>query len=620
MRGYQMGGWLALVVTAGGCASTVVVADGGPPGDASVDRSTLVDNPTPGDAACSTEPAIDLASVGARDGVVTRYSGNTGATPEAGPRAAPSGCQTGAVGHEQELRYTTRGAGRLRISTANPGTAINTVVWAFLDCGAAATSLGCNDNNPAGLTPASASVLFTPPLAANTAVRIVVGGIRGYPGGAFSLTVSEVAEVPAGGACDPAQLTNACAAGASCVGSGSSARCVADGAMRGACRASTEALRCDAGLGCSANERCVPLVAPGAACDPAALADVCGASASCRGSGAAARCVLDGALDGACRLEEGVAPCDAELACVTGRCVPGTPVGGACGAGIAPCVTGSGCLMARCVADGAVGAACRRTGGAPLCDPGLACVGGRCDRSLPDGEPCDRAGLLNACTAPSSCQSTADGRSLCVPSPFTETRLERPSFIDACASGAHVALNRDGVARHRLSAASAQRIPFEFSFAGATFTAIWPVTSGYAVLGPSEPLNVRGSFGPLPDLSERAMLAPFLADLSLRPAPTSDICVLATGAAPNRHLAIEWLDAFYTPLPASTHLTFELVLNEGENSVDFIYQRLDPSTGPDASRVDGSNASVGLQTGFGERYIRHVGAVETTSGVRFAPR
>jgi hypothetical protein len=114
------------------------------------------------------------------------------------------------------------------------------------------------------------------------------------------------------------------------------------------------------------------------------------------------------------------------------------------------------------------------------------------------------------------------------------------------------------------------------------------------------------------------VIAPFWADLVLRDSPGSDLCYQSTGTMPNRKLIIEWLDA-YVYSHTSVHLTFEVVLSETTNTIDLIYSRLEPATGLDADRANGSLASVGVQSSSTE-YLRHTGAVSTTAGVRLSPR
>jgi hypothetical protein len=63
----------------------------------------------------------------------------------------------------------------------------------------------------------------------------------------------------------------------------------------------------------------------------------------------------------------------------------------------------------------------------------------------------------------------------------------------------------------------------------------------------------------------------------------------------------------------------ELVLSEGTHTIDLIYQRLEAPAMVPARAVDGSNATIGLQSARGALTVLHRGAVSTTTGVRFTP-
>jgi hypothetical protein len=95
-----------------------------------------------------------------------------------------------------------------------------------------------------------------------------------------------------------------------------------------------------------------------------------------------------------------------------------------------------------------------------------------------------------------------------------------------------------------------------------------------------------GSFGTVPP----SLIAPFWEDLVLH--PNSAITTKTLGAAPNRQFVVEWsnlsiLNEFGADQNAS--LTFEAVLYEGSNDVQFLYRSV---SGP---RSNGSNATVGMQ-------------------------
>jgi hypothetical protein len=193
-----------------------------PPPPMDVPRDVTTSNPcAPGSiidltAMATSEDAGAPADAGGPDsGVVTarvRYRGNnTGAdVGESGGIVAPTGaaplCTTPApgratAGYQVALRYVMRGGGRVRASTANPGTDMmfDTVVFMMTACAPMPTStaLACNDDANGATVPQS-TAMSTVRLAARTEVFVFVGGYTPPTftsttnRGNFELTVEEV--------------------------------------------------------------------------------------------------------------------------------------------------------------------------------------------------------------------------------------------------------------------------------------------------------------------------------------------------------------------------------------------------------------------------------------------
>jgi hypothetical protein len=303
-------------------------------------------------------------------------------------------------------------------------------------------------------------------------------------------------------------------------------------------------------------------------------------------------------------------PCD--LASTMSYCAPP-----------ASCIVGAG-TSGNCVDDGANGGRCRSGGTA--CDAMLGCNGSlasassRCVPLVGSGMPCDPTKGTNVCAPPSACV-TSGNMSTCQANTYTESSVPNPSFIDACATGTHVTnlVGRldprdDG---HPMAGIV---IPFAFQFFGTPYDEIWPDTNGYAVLGSAPPTDVYNP--PIPVTTEGPTIFAFLEDLTLRPAPGSDMCYVVNGAAPSRQMVIEWLDASLSNVlatqPSLAHLTFEMLLSEGTNQIDFVYQRLD-SAPADMSLVNGSQAAIGIQDPSGVRSSVHQGTVSISTGIHFSP-
>jgi hypothetical protein len=242
------------------------------------------------------------------------------------------------------------------------------------------------------------------------------------------------------------------------------------------------------------------------------------------------------------------------------------------------------------------------------------------------GGVCDPTGVSNYCTGDARCVTPPQGgASTCQVLNYTETVVLNPIFIDACAVGTRVPdamLDPHGTfpARDDGHTHTALTIPFAFTFYGAPQTHIWPSTNGYAIFDAVTP-PVDSTGGILPTAAETSpAVFPFWQDLILRPTPTSDLCYATSGAAPNRRFVVEWLNAHaYAEItPDTTHLTFEVILNETANTLDFVYNTLTAPVG-DETAVNGSQAAIGIQSQDGTFFTAHTGTVAVGRGLHYAP-
>jgi hypothetical protein len=422
-----------------------------------------------------------------------------------------------------------------------------------------------------------------------------------------------------GSACDATDLTGACVAGSSCQGSVGLARCVADGDRGGLCRRTGVA--CNTGLGCNLLSVCVPEVLAGAPCDPERVASVCRTGTGCGGPPEAPVCVAEGALDAPCR--ETAPRCDAGLACGNSFCVPSVAVGATCDLSqvVNACVEGATCVqnpsmprIGACLLNGTRGAPCRD--GERRCDEGLACSrapGERdtCVRTIALGGACVSDARDAVCVQGTSCRGMAP---TCQLPSYVESELTSPAFVEACTPDA---LRPTFAA---LDDAVSGMIPLGFGLRayGAEYTTMQVSTNGVLVLGHplAVPVPIGGSgFFPW-SAAPRPVLAPFWTDLVLR--NVGSLCVRTLGTAPARSTVVQWSDVttYADPTP---RLTFEVVLREGSNQIDFVYQTLDRGTSP-VALVDGTQAAVGMHGAMGLDATQHRGTVSTTRGIRFTPR
>ena len=80
-------------------------------------------------------------------------------------------------------------------------------------------------------------------------------------------------------------------------------------------------------------------------------------------------------------------------------------------------------------------------------------------------------------------------------------------------------------------------------------------------------------------------------------------------------------DAFFYMANTTARLDFEVVLHEGTNAIDVIYQSMSDGTEP--GRGSGSQATIGLVDRFGAspvQYSCNTSVIHAPQAIRFTPR
>ena len=261
--------------------------------------------------------------------------------------------------------------------------------------------------------------------------------------------------------------------------------------------------------------------------------------------------------------------------------------------------------------------ACRTT--LPYCASPTVCAAGFCVASCPSGQvACSgacvdlRADVTNCGACGRSCpsyQACLAGACVTQPGSYVFTRATAP-FIDACAmmTVPHLLAGQDDVVGAPLT------LPFAFNFAGVGYSTLRPSSNGYIVFGATAEANDNNYYpnAALPD-PIRPRPAVFALNSDLYQRTTAGICFAVVGAAPTRRAVIEWQDtAMCCGDTNPAHLTFELVLNEVDRSLDIIFQTLTYQPG------DGRNWIVGMQNELatvGTTFLYSPGALPTTVAV-----
>lgn len=121
-------------------------------------------------------------------------------------------------------------------------------------------------------------------------------------------------------------------------------------------------------------------------------------------------------------------------------------------------------------------------------------------------------------------------------------------------------------------------IPFPFRFYGIGYTQLRPSSNGYVIFGAGGGPNDQSyrATGPFPDTTRPRPAAFALStDLYQRAVPTAGMCVATVGTAPNRRMVIQTVDAgVCCGDDQLAHFSFEIVLNEVDSSLDFLYSTI----------------------------------------------
>lgn len=251
--------------------------------------------------------------------------------------------------------------------------------------------------------------------------------------------------------------------------------------------------------------------------------------------------------------------------------------GGVCNAGTCECATGLTMCSGSCrnltndlnncgdcgfVCPPLVGGVC--AGSTCTCPAGRTDCGGTCVDTTTDRNNCNVCGMT--CAAGEVCYM-----SMCTTAPPTRYMQVTPpagtvAFIDACAAPGHtehLPTRDDG----------SERVPLPFPFrywatdhpAG---TQVNVCTNGWMSLDGSTLASLSGT---VPSATTpNAVLAPHWGDNYTR----GPICVATVGTAPNRQFVVQWNDTHYCCTPGTVSNTYEVILTEGSNVIDFVYETM----------------------------------------------
>lgn len=538
------------------------------PGDAPVTDA----RPPTGEGACAPMAVVDFTCP--PDARFNRASDMRATLSNAlAPRdtAFRPSCR-GQVLHPVAVRYRACHRAYLEVSTLGGRTTagLDTVVWVATGCDPDATEIACNDDE-VGVT---SRALTRRPVEAGEVVYIfaATAGGSGAPTGTIDLSVVEVPPDPYGPCVPrPGGGGAACPAGTSCSDDPGPARCVPHGAPGGLCGASANGTTCPPPSRCEGGTpwRCsVPTSPSGLEGTPCGFAApfCAGAGLGCTGSPAfytpdrywARRRPFCAPL---LRHGEPCSPISEARAC---------PPGDAC-------IAGGGNEWAGACLQAYTATAMPAVEFIDACDPA---TGGR-DLGRPDPS---LGGPRDACARDAAL----------VPFPF---QLFDRSLVDA-----------------RAPPGGWWLLPCDSGFAFAGFPSFYDYDTGGRVTDSDGPL-VWGLRIPERDIERPPFLAPLASggiDIG-----AGRQCARVLGSSPRRRLVLSWVDHIHEATSKST-VSFQIILEEGTNAIEFRYGSRAPTVGTDVARVDGTEATIGLQASIGQ-YAFHQGPVAPMSGIRWEP-
>ncbi len=307
--------------------------------------------------------------------------------------------------------------------------------------------------------------------------------------------------------------------------------------------------------------------------------------------------------------------------CSCGQCMA------PCASGMATCCGGCANLMTDPNNCGTCNNPCTNTGSGDV--PGNPiCVGGQCNFTCPDGgaeggtiitcgvdsgspgcfDPMTSASACGGCgnVCPSgNCQGGICQDAGMATTGYTTTTPTLP-FIDACTLPGHTT---SLVSQFSWQNTGTTTLPFSFTFYGTAQTLYFIGSQGTLFLGavssffaPTQPSDCTTNWppsGPVDPTQQYPEIIPF-GDTSMATGANGVCYGVANAdagtsdAGGGAQFVVTWSQVTISNDPGSV-LTFSVVLTQGTNTIDFLYQTATGADGGLDNIVEGVNATVGLQ-------------------------
>jgi hypothetical protein len=197
---------------------------------------------------------------------------------------------------------------------------------------------------------------------------------------------------------------------------------------------------------------------------------------------------------------------------------------------------------------------------------------------------------------------------------YTATTSVTYSYLDISNTGTSVLATSD-------DASVTLALPFGFRFYGTTYSNLCVSSNGLITLGgcPTDDMTTR-DLTAQPAPGNLPVIAPFWMDLSFAVPGAGALCYQTLGSAGSRQFVLQWNNVHALNGPDA--LNFEVVLNEGTNTILFQYSKLDSG---DAGVNLGAGATVGIaganavSTGYRYQWSRNAAVLSDSEAILFTP-
>ena len=188
------------------------------------------------------------------------------------------------------------------------------------------------------------------------------------------------------------------------------------------------------------------------------------------------------------------------------------------------------------------------------------------------------------------------------------------SYLDVSGTGTSVLANTD-------DGTAVLALPFGFRFYGTTYNSLCVSSNGLIAFGgcPTDDMTTR-DLTAQPTPGNLAVMAPYWMDLTFAVPGAGAVAYQTLGTTGSRKFVVQWNNAH--ALNGADSLNFEVVLNEGANTILFQYNKVDsgdPAVNQGAGATVGIAASNAVASGYDYQWSRNAPVLSDNEAILFTP-